>query len=83
MVLLNEGVPSFREIDTDVGFVQALVGDLHIGEAFTRGDVQFSVAFKAFHTANISLHLLAYSGNLLPVIRRVPNLTTLIVKSCI
>jgi len=57
------------------------MGDRHIGNAFNKGDVQFSLAFEAFHTASNSLLLLANGGLRLPVIRGAPGLTTLIAES--
>jgi len=76
VVLLNEGAPFVREFNIDVRFVQLLVGDLHIGNAFVRSDVQSATAFKTVHTANSSLLLLVYGGALVHVVHGSPGLTT-------
>jgi len=61
VVLLNEGASFGRDGDTDIQFVRLLVCDCHISNTFVRGAVQLLMEFKAFHTANSPLILLAYS----------------------
>ena len=82
MVLVDKGTPFDRDFDINIWFVRLLVGDLHIGNAFVRCDVQFSMALKTVHTMDGSLFLLAHSGTLVHVVRGPSGLTTEAVKPC-
>jgi len=75
-VLIDKGTPFDWDFDINIWFVQLLVGDLHIGNAFVRCDMQFSMALKTIHMMDISLFLLAHSGTLVHVVCSPSRLTT-------
>jgi len=82
VVILNEGMPFLREINTDIQFVRLTVGNIHNSSAIVDGDVHSAVTVKVLHTVNNPLLLRAYSRYLGHVIPSTLGLTTFIGESC-